>query len=356
MRSFTLAVVAAAALAVACNSKTTMVSSPASPTAADDSNLNADGSNLKVSAPVPTSPVNDFEVEEAPTLIASAAAGKYASVSLQYEFEVYDQADVKIQSGVVSTPSFKTTITLDFDKRYTWRVRSTIPDQNATGPWSTVASFKSPVGGYIRAQELFDPLTNGKTIGRATDTTFTAEGIRLNSKHSYVEYVLPETLVEGEFSAIITNLGNGSEEWKTKVMSMLAGDGVNTTDNTYRLTLDKRSTWLGQPSPARFTFCVRPNCIEPNAGPQSWSRTHTYFWQFTWGGGVARLVILDGGTNGSPMVNLPGNYIGTYRPNPHLIRLGSVGGRVQDESNPGTVIRNVWVSAKPRPNFKGDRQ
>ena len=92
----------------------------------------------------------------------------------------------------------------------------------------------------------------------------------------------------------MTNIGNGNEEWKTKVLSMLDDDGVNVTDNTYRVTIDKRTFGLGQNAPARYTFCVRAvnECHEPNAGGQNWSRTKTYFWKFTWGGGTARLEIL----------------------------------------------------------------
>ncbi len=171
---------------------------------------------------------------------------------------------------------------------------------------------------------------------------------------------MPKTLTNGELSAIITNLGNGSEEWKTKVMSMLADDGVNVTDNEYRVTLDKRTGWLGQGSPARFTFCVRSasnasHCPEPNGGPQVWSRNKIYFWKFTWGNNVARLLIRDGGTNGSVILDLAASYAGTWSPAKMLVRLGSVGGRAGSDTNPGTIIRNLWVSANPRPNFKGDQ-
>ena len=128
------------------------------------------------------------------------------------------------------------------------------------GPWSSVASFKSPVGGYIKNQEIFDPLTNGKHVGRlAREVTFMgAQGVRLDGRESVVEWhAMPQTLTGGELSAIITNLGNGSEEWKTKVLSMLADDGVNVTDNEYRVTIDKRTSLGRSGAPARYTFCVR---------------------------------------------------------------------------------------------------
>jgi hypothetical protein len=363
MKSYFRAAFGAAILAgfaVACSDAPTAPAASATGTPSDTAAA-PDGSNLKVTAPTPTSPINDFRVEDNPTLVASAAAGKFAATALQYNFELYNAANVRVQSVTVGSPSYAVTGNLDFDSRYTWRVRATIPAQNAVGPWSTTASFRSQEGGYIRNQEIFDPLTNGKTVARFVNgITYTPAGVRLDGQNSVVEYRVPQTLTSGELSAIITNLGNGSEEWKTKVMSMLADDGVNVTDNEYRVTLDKRTSWLGQGSPARFTFCVRSassatHCPEPSAGAQSWSRNKTYFWKFTWGGNVARLVILDGGTNGSVMVNLAEGYQGTWNPARMLVRLGSVGGRAGSDTNPGTTIRNLWVSNRPRPNFKGDQ-
>jgi hypothetical protein len=344
-----------ASLAIACSETPSAPTAPAA--VPGDNSAAADGSNLKVTAPVPTAPVNDFQTDGNPTLTAQASTGKFTTVALSYQWELYNAANQLVQSATTTGPSFLTTANLDFDARYTWRVRAAVPSQNAVGPWSTVASFKSPQGGYIKTQEIFDPLTNGKTVAGFTRgiTFMGAAGVRLDGQESVVEYVMPQTLTGGEFSTIITNLGNGSEEWKTKVMSMLAGDGVNVTDNEYRVTLDKRTSWLGQGSPARYTFCVRPNCFEPNAGPRDWNRSKTYFWKFTWGNNQSRLVILDGGSQGVPFVDISQSYIGTWNPAKMLVRLGSVGGRAGSDTNPGTTIRNVWVSAKPRPAFKDDK-
>ena len=350
-----------AGLAIAC-SETPNV--PTTPTAGSpaDTNLGPDDSNLKVTAPTPTSPINDFQTDGNPTLRANAAAGKYAAVTLQYNFELYNAAGVRVQSVTVNTPEYLVTGNLDYDARYTWRVRATITSQNAVGPWSTTASFKSPVGGYIKDQEIFDPLTNGKNVGRFSRgiTYMGAQGVRLDGQESTVEYRVPSTMTSGEMSAIMTNIGNGNEEWKTKVLSMLDDDGVNITDNTYRVTIDKRTFGLGQNAPARFTFCVRTvnECYEPNAGGQNWSRTKTYFWKFTWGGGTARLEIFDGGTavnGGVRFVNLATAYNGQWAPPKQLVRLGSVGGRAGSDTNPQTIIRNLWVSKFPRPNFKDDK-
>lgn len=343
------------ALVMACSHQST---SPTSPSSAAAASGNAEpGVTLKVTAPVPTSPANGSTLEDGavPTLVASAASGTFTAASLLYRFQVFDVNGNMVQdSGVRSAPTFTVTADLDFEKRHTWRVRAEL--DGAVGPWSTTASFITPAGAYIRGNELRDPLTNGKTVGRAFGCTFIpGVGIRLDGKESYVEYQLEAPLVEGEMSAILTNVGNGSEAWKTKVLSMLQGDGVNITDNAYRVTIDKRTGWLGQGSPFRYTMRSRGrDSGEPNAGPQTWDRSRLYLFRFTWVGGQSRATVLDGGANGNVKASIGTGYSAPYSPNPHIIRLGSVQGRGGSDTNPNTIVRNLWVSSRARPSFPGD--
>jgi hypothetical protein len=253
-------------------------------------------------------------------------------------------------------------VIFEFETRYTWRARAeyTAGSGKALGPWSSsaptnpTASFVTPAGAYLRGSELRDPLQNGKTLGRAVGVTFNGFGVRLEGQSSFVEWTLPETLSAGEFSAEMTNIGGGSEEWKTKVMSMMQGDGVNVTDNIYRVTIDKRTLWAGQGARIRYTLRSGNEAIEPAGGPQNWNRNTIYLWKLEWGNGGVRLRVYEGGKSGRLMEDLRGSYRQTYRPSPHVIRLGSVGGRGGDDTNPGTTVRNVWVSANPRPVFSGE--
>ena len=353
----------ALALTIACGRTPNTPVAPTGATSADTSAA-ADGSTLKATQPVPESPINGTQPEGTLVLTAKAAKGKFTTLALSHRFEIYNEAKTKVcDSGLVSdsnpTISFTVTgCTLAFDAPHTWRVRAEY--EGAVGPWSADASFRSSVGGYMKGNELFDPLTNGpSTVMTASrDVTWLqGQGVRLNSRDSYVEWRLPEPCIDCEFSALMTNIGNGSEEWKTKVMSMLE-QGVNTTENRYRVTIDKRTTWVGQGSRVRYTICsgtVAGRCSEPTGGFQQWDRTKTYFWMFEWRGGLSRLRVLDGGRNGGEKANLTQTYRAPYSPNPHLVRLGSVGGRVDNESNPGTIIWNAWVSPNPRPNLPGDK-
>jgi hypothetical protein len=185
-------------------------------------------------------------------------------------------------------------------------------------------------------------------------------GVRLNAQDSVVQYRLQQPCVDCEMSAFMTNLGNGSEEWKTKVLSMLQGDGINITDNPYRVTLDKRTTWENQGSRIRFTMCSQKfdpteHCAEPRGGDQNWNRSETYFWKFEWRHGTSRLRVYRGGKNGQQIEDLSEDYDAPYAPNPHVVRLGSIGGRAGSDTNPGTIIWNIWVSPNPRPDLPGDK-
>lgn len=355
------------AVAIACSKQSP---SPVSPSAAPEAAADAapDGSTLKATAPTPVSPVGGAQPDTV-VLTATKSVGKFADISPSYEFEIFNAANARVYtSGVIGGVGSGDNVThqppdtaLDFDQPYTWRVRAVF--QGAHGPWSSTASFRSAVGGYLRGNELFDPLTNGQSKvmeGSNNVTWLPGVGVRLNARDSVVQYRLQQPCVDCEMSALMTNIGNGSENWKTKVLSMLQGDGINITDNPYRMTVDKRTTWENQGSRIRYTMCsqkfiLSDHCAEPRGGFQNWSRSQTYFWKVEWRGGTSRVRVWEGGKNGRLMEDLTDEYDAPYAPNPHIVRLGSVGGRAGNDTNPGTIIWNIWVSSRPRPNLPGDK-
>ena len=239
------------ALALACSRQSTTPTSPstssaggasqtvaaATDTSAPLDESAADGSTLKVTAPTPTSPINNQRIEDQLTapLTASAAPGKYGTVALQYRFQVFNASGSLVQEGVVNSPSFTITADLDFDARYTWRTRAEA--EGAFGPWSTTASFLSPEGGgYIRGNELYDPLYDGKTVGviHGPVTFIPGVGVKLNTLLSYISYELPQTLTEGEFSILVTNMPKNTEGDKTKLFAMSEGYGDIVTNDRRR--------------------------------------------------------------------------------------------------------------------------
>jgi len=343
-------------LSIACGKESSTPLAPKAVTpAVGDEVAGADGSTLKVSAPGLVSPINGVELAgSTATLIATAATGKYTgATALSYDFELFDATSTKIRTEVVNGLSW-VVAGLAYDATYKWRVRATT--DSTYGPWSGFGSFKTPANtGYIKGNELFDPLFNGQTVATAMrGATFVpGQGIRLEAIDSFVEYRLGATLTDGEFSVIVTNIRNSNEQWKTKIFSMLQDDGVNITDNSYRFTADRRNR--DSSGTVRYTLRSRGvDAGEPNCGSASWDITHIYLWTFTWRGGSSNLTVRDGGPNGPVVRSCGANYKTPYAPNPHLIRLGSVDGRAGSETLPQAIFRNVWVSSAPRPVLLGD--
>src|SRR5438874_782644 len=168
---FTPVLVGGIALAVACGKQS---AAPASPSAATPAvaNANADGSTLKATAPTLQSPVKGVKLEAGSTLtlVVGNATMKFAGgIPLVYRFEIYDGGTRVYQSPAVATGSSGTTshvvtATLEGDKTYQWQAR--VEYNGAMGPWSGRESFIAPVNdGYIQAQEIYDPIINGKTVG-----------------------------------------------------------------------------------------------------------------------------------------------------------------------------------------------
>ena len=177
--------------------------------------------------------------------------------------------------------------------------------------------------------------------------------MRLNSIESFVQYQLATPLTDGQFSVTITGLRNSNEQWKTKVMSMLQGDGVNITDNAYRFTADRRNRDSG--GTVRWTLRSRGvDAGEPNCGGAGWDITHLYLWTYTLGRRHLAAHRTGRRTLRRGLSKLRHELRAPYAPNPHIIRLGSVGGRGGSETLPGAIFRNVWVSQNPRPVFPGD--
>jgi hypothetical protein len=348
------------ATAIACSRQTTPTS-PTGDSTATTTGAAADGSTLKATAPAPIAPTGDQAVRDTPTLTASASMLKFGQGALQYRFELFNDSGARVQdSGLLNTPSFKVTTTLDFRKRYTWRVRAEY--HGSVGPWSSVASFISPEGGYVRGNEVFDPLYNGKTVGELVgNTSFVADtGIRLNDGTGYVRYLIPQTITAGEMSAEVEGLRANAPGNKSKVFGMQEGLGDFIT-NRYRVDVQYRGASGAPPNAITFRalygsatdLSVRyePDTATRFASVYNMNPSTTYYWKMTWGSEF-RLTVKEGGVTGRIIYDygVP-TPRGTYSPTPHYAYLGAPVGRSGDESVsiPGAIYRNVWIGARPRP-------
>jgi hypothetical protein len=344
------------ALAVACSKN---AETPISPSSAQPGVTEAgpNGETLKASAPTPQSPINNAQPDNL-VLTAGKAAGSFdqgLASAYSYEFQIMNAANTMVCTATVgggSGPSVSWTpnsCTLTFDAPHTWRVRAAF--QGAAGPWSAVASFRSQRGGFIRGNEVFDPLTNGETVGDifGSVTFLPGVGVRLNDFTSYIRYRLPQTLTTGEYSLIIQGLTTNSEGDKTKVFAMAEGD-FDIVTNDRRFTVEKRGD---PPGIVAWRFITRETQIDTEGAEREtreFEPSVPYLFTATWNG-FFNVRIQHGGSDGPVMYSKGKPYEGVYDPNPHHAYVGSPIGRSGPTAGsvPGMIVRNVWISPRPRP-------
>ena len=351
------------ALAIACSKSS---ETPTSPSVSESGNGNAgpDGSTLKVPAPATISPTNGAQPDNL-TLTASTVQGKYdKSMQLSYQFQISTDSG-QVVSGCTQTVTpdagaanvtYTPSCGLEFDAPHKWKVRARNGD--FVGPWSADASFKTPSGGYINGNEVFDPLTNGKTAGELNGPTqfIPGEGLKLQDHNSFVRYRLPVNLQAGEFSMMIKGADEGTEGDKSKVFAMKEGpDEGDITNDDYRFTAELRGRNYGSPGSVTYRIIAGDGVSRDGSRVQiNFDSNRWYFWRFSWQTGSARLEVKLDSPTGPTIYN---SGIGTgshpYRPDPHYMYLGAPMGRAGalDATLPGGIYKNVWASSRQRPNF-----
>jgi hypothetical protein len=149
------AVVFAACAAVATAACQGAVPSPVSPSAVQGAGtaLNADGSNLKVTAPLGIFPMfEQTRVAVRPQLVGRVSFGRnVTTASLSYRFQLSDAESfgniVSSGAGAVDAEGlvrYNVDAALTTNKRYVWRFRAELDD--AFGPWSNVMAFTTTTG------------------------------------------------------------------------------------------------------------------------------------------------------------------------------------------------------------------
>jgi hypothetical protein len=350
------------AVAIACSKSSP---SPVSPTGAENGSAEAgpDGSTLKATKPTPVSPTNGAQPDSL-TLTATKAEAKFnKTLVLSYQFQITTGAGAIVSActGTVTadtgtTVSYTPSCPLEFDQPHTWKARARYLD--SVGPWSDSASFKTPSGGYIRDNELFDPLTNGKTAGEVSGGVqfIPGQGAKLLGQDSFIRYRLPINLQQGEFSMMILGADEGSDGDKSKVFAMQEGpDEGDITDDDYRFTAELRGRHYGAPGSVTYRIICGDGVSRDGGRTQlNFSSERWYFWKFTWQTGSVRMEVrTDSETGGVIYSSGIGTGSHPYRPDPHLLYLGAPIGRAGaiDATLPGGIYKNVWASSRPRPSF-----
>lgn len=357
-RYYLAAAVGLLATSVACSEKSTSPAAPTgTPVVVDDTNAAADGSTLKVPPPTQTAPANGATIDQfEATLKVNGVTGKFVNTTqFAYRFQL-------LVNNTVAR-DFRTSTTewhvsdLDVNVTYGWRARA--EQGQFVGPWSATWTFKTPdiPEGYIAGGEVYDPLWNGKTVGTPSGpTVFIPDtGIKLVDFVSKVEYALPQTVIDGEFSMLVTNVPTNTEGGKTKIMSMREGQSDITT-NDRRFTIEKRGDPAGAVAWRVITHDDQIDTVGAERVIVQFSASKWYLWTARWGGNRFNLTIREGGASGRVIYNFGKSYSGEYDPNPHRAYIGSPVGRggASDATVPGMTVKQVWLSHRPRPDFAND--
>ncbi len=336
-----------------------------------------------VSAPTLQAPADDDQLDTLrPTLVVKNATSDQAGART-YEFQVSDSASFAStagaaiagfaasvsKSGVAEGTNGTTNFTLDQDLQPTtvfyWRARAL--QGTSTGPWSSTGKFRSKLVGFNRPGELYDPLIHGETVGEPMgSTTFIPnKGIQLNTGTSYVRYLLPQTVTNGEFSMDVEGLRANAPGDKAKVFGMQEGQDDFIT-NRYRVDIQYRGSAGSPPNAITFRalygsgsdLSVRyePPTDKRYASVFLLNPATTYNWKATWGTEF-RLIVREGGVDGNAIYDYGmASPRGVYAPTPHYAYLGAPVGRsgAESASIAGAVYRNVWLANRPRPLTLGN--
>jgi hypothetical protein len=335
-----------------------------------------------ITAPALDAPASDEQLDNLRPVLTVRNSTSDQAGTRTYEFQVSDNtnftaattsnivgfAATTSKSGVPEGANGKTSFTPDADLQPTtvfyWRARAL--QGTTTSAWSSTGTFRSKLVGFLRAGELYDPLIHGETVGeRVGSTTFIpGKGIQLDTGTSFVKYLLPQTITNGEFSMDVEGLRTNAPGDKTKVFGMQEGQDDFIT-NRYRVDIQYRGTAGFPPNAITFRALYgdsgdldvryEPGTAKRNSSVFPMNPTTTYHWKATWGTSF-RLIVREGGISGSTLYDfgMP-TPNGTYAPSPHYAYLGAPTGRSGSESASiaGTIYRNVWLGNRPRPASLG---
>lgn len=357
----------ALAVAVAC-SQGASPTTP-SPAAAGTGDLGPGGATLKTPAPVLSSPANGSQVTLTTNvpLVSSNVAGSHAAIPITLEYEVRNAAGAVVANPKVAQSNGATTtytlpIALQTSAVYTWRTRATY--NGAFGPWSTAFTFKAPdiPPAYNTGSEIFDPLTEGKTIGTVNGNVqwLPGVGVKLLENTSHISYVLSNGLQTGQFSMMVRGVDESNPGDKSKIMSMAEGFGDVTT-NDYRMTAELRGRFYITPGAVQGRFITgdaREEFHRISDTPRrvvDFNDETWYLWRVTWTAGTFTLEVRANNESGPVMYSATVATSGhAYRPVPHVLYIGQPPGRagVIDATAAGMIVKNLWVSSTvQRPLF-----
>lgn len=299
-----------------------------------------------VGAPSIASPATGSAVEERrPTLTVSNASVSNGTAT--YSFQVATDSgftSIVAQTQGVGQGSAQTSwqVSTDLENRqYFWRARARAGSTD--GPYSSVADFRVNAPGFgsltpVNGVLVYDPLTNGTTVGQRGGGEFTPQGWMITTRSDYIRYGVP-TVESGYVEWENGNMEDEVEEKQWMLFGMWDPSKGGYRENPFRVNLQKLDTKHNSPF-FRMRWISNGELYDFGNDFVEWDLFKTYKIRVEWGPGIGSQVVkvfLDGQEAFSQ------TYDNIYRPSTHWIELGI---QERKESIIGVVYSNVKIGVR----------
>jgi hypothetical protein len=309
------------------------------------------GPTVTVGAPGLVSPQDGAQVAGAVTLTVSNASVSGGTGPASYTFQVAtDSAFTDIAARAENIPEGsggQTSWTVGSALaagEFFWRARASVGA--TSGPFSSpgriVYQGQVVTGGKNDKILLFDPLTNGTTLGDRGGGDLTPEGWKVEASSNFIVYDM-DTIETGflEFDVKGLDIRNPTRDARHLFFMWDPSLGSDMTGNRYRVSLQKldgRSSindrWL------RLRFISQGRQVDVGSTFRGWQPDKTYRIRLEWGregeANVCRLFI-----RGDEIFFF--NYARPYNPAIHRIELGAAG---RAETPEGAIYSNVVIGTR----------
>jgi hypothetical protein len=350
LRFFALAALAASVLTVACGDD----SNPNTPTSTTTTTSSVAPA---LTAPVAKSPTGGTEITGfRPVLEVENAKATGNVGTVTYHFEISEVADFPEGSRTVvlnSVPqgdgstSAEVPQDLQANFLYYWRARAT--NGTITTDYTNVETVRTENRGFLRGNDVYDPLVKGTTLGAQVGGTFVmGEGWRSNGLNDGIRYDVP-TLTNGQIEFDATNFDRATDPIERDLKWMCAGDAdqwdfVGFRNGPHKAQLEKKSG-PGEEGEIKFVFRIDYDDNEERHPGLRWEPIKVYRFRVQWGYGSVQLFVGEVQPNGTANMEelTSSGYGANYDPSPHRLELGCTS---RGETLPGAIWRNVRI--RPR--------
>ncbi len=304
------------------------------------------GSTSIETAPALVTPAAGSTVDSRnPTLTVSNVTG--FSVTPTYHFQVANDSGFGIilvegrgiAQGAGQT-SWQVTAPLENDS-YFWRARAEAG--STSGPFAQPAEFRVNAAGFgsetpINGLLVYDPLTNGTTVGARGGGEFSSQGWQVKTRSDFIRYGVP-TLEAGFVEWDNSNMEDEVPEKQWMLFGMWDPSAGSYRENPYRVNLQKLDG--GHQSPYfRVRWISNGEQYDFGNDFEEWDLFETYRIRVEWGPGIGSQIVkvyLDGVEQYSQ------TYVNIYRPATHWIELGV---QERKESIIGVIYSNVKIGVR----------